>query len=56
MALRLALVGNAALSCTVTLATLNVPPKLGMVSVELSVPKLVVEVAAGIVCPRLLEE
>ena len=46
-------VGKAALSWTVSLATLNVPPKLGTVSVELSVPGTVAEVAAGIVWPRL---
>ena len=37
-AVRAESVGKAALSWTVILATLNVPLKLGMVSVELSVP------------------
>ena len=41
-----------ALSWTVILATLNVPLKLGMVSVESSVPGPV-EFAAGIVWPML---
>ena len=49
-AVRAESVGNAALSWTVSLATLNVPLKLGTVSVELSVPGPV-EVAAGIVWP-----
>jgi hypothetical protein len=45
---------NAALSSRVMSATVNVPSKLGMVNVEVSMPGVVAFVAEGINCPVLL--